>query len=263
MLLRHLNVKSRETAQHLTTKRSIMQFDPPLQSATLIRRYKRFLADIENQHGLQTTIHCPNTGAMTGCAEPGFKVWYSTSNNAKRKYPNTWELSQTSDKNWIVINTLRANEIAQEALANGHIAQLAGYADIRREVRYGAEKSRIDFLLSNHARQPDCYIEVKSVTLHEDSVGFFPDAVTARGQKHIRELIAMVAQGYRAVLLFVIGHSAINCVKPAMHIDPVYASLCAQALQAGVEMYAIKTLISTEKLAPGEEVPVLIDPVTP
>lgn len=229
-----------------------MQFHPGLQRATLVRRYKRFLADIETDDGEQLTIHCPNTGAMTGCAEPGFIVWYSTSTNAKRKYPNTWEISQTSEGHQIVVNTQRANQVAEEALMHNAIPALEGYQNIQREVRYGAEKSRIDLLLSQHPAQADCFIEVKSVTLNDAGQGYFPDAVTLRGQKHIRELMAMVAAGQRAALLFIVGHSAIQSVKPAAHIDPAYAQLCIEAKRVGVEFYALSVDITPQCLTPGK-----------
>lgn len=235
-----------------------MQFDPSLQQATLLRRYKRFLADIETDDGQQLTIHCPNTGAMTGCAEPGFKVWYSTSTNAKRKYPHTWELSQTLQGDFIVVNTLRANQVAEAALNADLIPALAGYNNLQREVRYGVEKSRIDFLLSEHVNKPACYVEVKSVTLSDTANGYFPDAVTLRGQKHIRELIAMVNAGYRAAVLFVVGHSGIQSVKPAAHIDPAYAQLCIEAKRFGVEFYALRVDISSTSLKPSALMDVII-----
>lgn len=228
-----------------------MQFEPALQQATLVRRYKRFLADVETPEGHLLTIHCPNTGAMTGCAEPGFRVWYSTSANPKRKYPHTWELSETPQGDLIVVNTLRANQVAEMALAHQQLDALQGYSKIQREVKYGSESSRIDFLLSAHSQRPDCYIEVKSVTLYAEGCGYFPDAVTKRGQKHIRELIAMAKAGHRAALLFVVGHSAINHVKPAAHIDPAYARLCIEARDSGVEIYALKVAASPAGLTPG------------
>ena len=229
-----------------------MQFHPGLQRATLVRRYKRFLADIETDDGEQLTIHCPNTGAMTGCAEPGFIVWYSTSANAKRKYPHTWEISETNEGHLIVVNTQRANQVAEEAITLDAIAALQDYQQVQREVRYGAEKSRIDLLLSKHPSQPDCYIEVKSVTLSDAEQGYFPDAITLRGQKHIRELMAMVAAGQRAALLFIVGHSAIQSVKPAAHIDPAYAQLCIEAKRVGVEFYALSVDITQHGLTPGK-----------
>lgn len=228
-----------------------MQFQPELKQATLLRRYKRFLADIETPSGEQLTIHCPNTGAMTGCAEPGFQVWYSTSNNPKRKYPHTWELSQNHAGDFIVVNTQRANQVADLAIRDGVIPSFTDYSECLREVRYGLENSRIDILLRGHSTAPDCYIEVKSVTLQDQQQGYFPDAVTLRGQKHIRELISMVEQGHRAALLFVIAHSGIDSVKPAQHIDPSYAKLCMIAKHAGVEFHALSVDITPSRLSPG------------
>ncbi len=178
-----------------------MQFSPPLQSATLVRRYKRFLTDVTLDNGEILTIHCANTGAMTGCATPGDTVWYSTSSNPKRKYPHSWEINHTQQGDWICVNTARANTLAVEAIQAGRISELAGYAQLQTEVGYGSENSRIDLLLRDDDRA-DCYIEVKSVTLlEEDGWGAFPDTVSTRGQKHLRELIAMVEQGHRCCFI--------------------------------------------------------------
>ena len=166
-----------------------MQFDPPLQPAILLKRYKRFLADVVTPDGRELTLHCPNTGAMTGCAAPGDTVWYSTSDNAKRKYAHTWELTETQQGAVICVNTLRANSLAKEAISAGIIPELSGYNQLKSEVKYGEENSRIDIMLQADDRQ-NCYIEVKSVTLAEKEYGYFPDAVTTRGQKHLRELMA-------------------------------------------------------------------------
>lgn len=218
-----------------------------LQSAKLLQRYKRFLADITLQNGTETTIHCANTGAMKGCATPGDTVWYSTSDNPKRKYPFSWEITQTQDQHFICVNTLRANQLVEEALTNGIISELSGFASLQREVKYGAENSRIDFLTTYHDK-PDTYIEVKSVTLLENGQGYFPDAVTLRGQKHLRELMDMVEQGYRAVLIFAVLHSGIDSVKAAEHVDPAYAKLLTQAIDLGVEVLTYKANISTDEI---------------
>ncbi len=221
-----------------------MHFSPPLQSARLIKRYKRFLADIELNDGSNTTIHCANTGAMTGCAEAGNQVWYSTSDNPKRKYPNSWELSVTQQGDWICINTARANQLAIEAIEQNSIAELTGYQILRTEVKYGDENSRIDILLEDKDKK-NCYIEVKSVTLlGESGQGYFPDAVTTRGQKHLRELRQMVEQGHRAVLLFAILHSGIEKVSAALHIDPKYSQLLTEAKAAGVEVLCYQANLS-------------------
>jgi len=210
-----------------------------LQSGKLIKRYKRFLADVKLTPDTSITMHCANTGAMTGCATPGDTIWYSTSTNGKRKYPNSWEITETQHKELICINTIRANQLVEEALLNGDIGEFSGFKEIKREVKYGNENSKIDFLLTASG-QKDTYIEVKSVTLLTDGQGFFPDAVTSRGQKHLRELTEMAAQGGNAVLLFAVLHTGIDSVKPAAHIDPEYARLLKQARNSGVTILAYK-----------------------
>lgn len=217
----------------------------PLKSATLIQRYKRFLADIKFLDGSQTTIHCANTGAMKGCAEPNDTVWYSTSTNPKRKYPFSWEITHTKAAHYICVNTQRANQLVVEALNNNVITELSGYSTVQSEVKYGSENSRIDFL-AKYENAADAYIEVKSVTLLTDGHGFFPDAVTTRGQKHLRELMEMKAQGHRAVLLFAVLHSGINEVSAADHIDAKYAQLLNEAITAGVEILVYKAEFSFE-----------------
>ena len=230
-----------------------MHFDPPLESATLIKRYKRFLTDIKLPDGSERTIHCANTGAMTGCAEPGNIVWYSTSDNPKRKYPNSWEISETAQGDRICVNTARANQLAVEAIENGAIVELSGYQTLRTEVKYGSENSRIDILLEDEAKA-DCYIEVKSVTLlaGDPSVGkgqgYFPDAVTTRGQKHLRELTEMAESGQRAVLLFTVLHSGIEKVSAAHHIDAKYSLLLKQAQDAGVEVLCYKAELNNTQM---------------
>ncbi|MCK8072921.1 DNA/RNA nuclease SfsA [Vibrio sp. 1CM23M] len=230
-----------------------MHFNPPLEPATLIKRYKRFLTDIQLPDGSERTIHCANTGAMTGCATPGNTVWYSTSENAKRKYPNSWEISETDKGHRICVNTARANQLAVEAIENGTIVELLGYNALRTEVKYGSENSRIDILLEDNEKPP-CYIEVKSVTLLDEletstkGQGFFPDAVTTRGQKHLRELTEMVESGNRAVLLFTVLHSGIEKVSAAHHIDAKYSLLLKQAQDAGVEVLCYKAELSSTQI---------------
>ena len=209
---------------------------PPLQSATLIRRYKRFMADVELPSRQVLTLHCANTGAMTGCGNPNDTVWYSDSKSTTRKYPHSWELTQLTNDQLVCINTQRANQLTFEALQQKKITELADYDEIQAEVKYGEENSRIDFLLKGEGL-PDCYVEVKSVTLVENHVGMFPDAATTRGQKHLRELIAMKKQGKRAVIFFAGLHNGFDCFQVAAHIDPEYAKLLHQAQQAGVEVY--------------------------
>lgn len=225
-----------------------MKFEPALESAVLIKRYKRFLADITLPDGSQRTIHCANTGAMTGCAESGNKVWYSTSDNPKRKYPNSWELSETEQGHQICINTARANQLAVEAIETGVIDELQGYQQLQTEVKYGNENSRIDILLKSQSK-PTCYIEVKSVTLlAANGQGYFPDSVTTRGQKHLRELTEMARSGSRAVLLFTVLHSGIEKVSSALHIDAEYSQLLKNAQEQGVEVLCYKAQLSSNEM---------------
>lgn len=232
-----------------------MQFSPPLQRATLVKRYKRFLADVITPDGTELTLHCPNTGAMTGCAEPGDTVWYSTSENTKRKYPYTWELTETQNGALICVNTLWANRLTKEALEQGRVSELSGYSTLKSEVKYGAERSRIDFMLQADFR-PDCYIEVKSVTLAEKDFGFFPDAITERGQKHLRELMSVAAEGKRAVIFFAVLHSAITRFSPARHIDAKYAQLLIEAQRKGVEILVYKAELSAGSMTLKEPLPI-------
>jgi len=230
-----------------------------LKKAILIKRYKRFLADITLKDGTETTLHVANTGAMTGCATPDDIVWYSTSDNKKRKYPFSWEITQTQKNALICVNTLRANQLVEEAIINDAILEFAGYKNLRREVKYGDEQSKIDFLLTDQENR-ETFIEVKSVTLlgspstidneenkENDKQGYFPDAITTRGQKHLRELMQMKQQGHRAVLFFAILHSGIESVMPAKHIDAKYTELLIQAAQQGVEVIAYKVKFEEEK----------------
>ncbi|RJG42077.1 DNA/RNA nuclease SfsA [Motilimonas pumila] len=222
-----------------------MNFTPPLQPATLIERYKRFLADVTLADGNTITVHVSNTGAMTGCGSPGDTVWLSHSDNPKRKHAYSWELTQTSTQHFICVNTIRANQLVEQALLADELAPLTGYRHLKREAKYGEEKSRIDFLLTDPERA-DCYVEVKSVTLLADNQGqgLFPDAVTVRGQKHLRELIKVKQSGKRAVLLFAVLHTGIDRVSPAKLVDSVYTDLINQALMAGVEIFAYKAQLT-------------------
>ena len=181
---------------------------------------------------------------MKNCIEEGADVWLSVSLSKTRKYPHTWEVTRTRRGDYIGINTGRANKIVAEGIRNGVVNELSGYAEVRPEVKYGRENSRIDFLLSGHASCADCFVEVKSVTLLEApagrGIGYFPDAVSERGAKHLRELMQVKADGYRAMLLFCVQHSGIREVRPADHIDTVYGELLRCADDAGVEIIAYK-----------------------
>lgn len=225
---------------------------PHLSHGILLRRYKRFLADIQLPDGKQITLHCPNTGAMTGCANTGDTVWFSTSSNPKRKYAHTWELTQTQAGHFICVNTLRANQLVQEALEHQWIKELSTYTEILPEQKYGTENSRVDFLLKSDRLQ-DCFVEVKSTTLlTENGVGMFPDAKTERGQKHLRELTLIAEQGSQAVIFFAILHTGIERFEVAKQIDPKYAQLFEIAKSQNVQALAYKMEILIEKNRPIE-----------
>ena len=225
-----------------------MKFVSPLIPATLVRRYKRFLADVILDSGEQVTVHTPNTGTMLGCAEPGSRVWLLDSGNPDRKYPLGWELSTAEAGTLVGVNTHLANSLVQEGIETGTLAELQGYQSLRREVRYGNEGSRIDLLLQHTAR-PACYVEVKNVTLlQKPGVAAFPDAVSQRGSKHLRELAGLVRQGYRAVLLFCVQRGDAEVVEPARDIDPVYADTLAHAVEEGVEVLAYRADVTPNEI---------------
>lgn len=225
-----------------------MRFFPELEQGRLLIRYKRFLADIETDAGERLTIHCPNTGSMLNCMMPGGRVWFSRSNDPKRKLPGTWEISETPQGRFACINTGRANALVEEALRAGAISELNGFTALKREVAYGQEKSRVDFRLE-YPEGP-LYLEVKSVTLgYDDSaVAAFPDAVTQRGARHLRELAALAREGVRAVLLYCVGLTGIDAVRPAREIDPAYAAALDDAIAAGVQILAYGVQLTPEEI---------------
>lgn len=236
-----------------------MRYLPPLESGRLVRRYKRFLADVRLPEGRVITVHCPNTGSMKNCADSGNEVWFSTSSNTSRKYAHTWELTRTQKGHYIGVNTGRANRLVKDAIEDSVISELAGYEAIKPEVRYGSENSRIDLLLTDHNELPDCYVEVKSVTLLEQAGrGYFPDAVSERGTRHLRELMEVIRHGARGVLCFCVQHSGIRSVTPAAHIDPEYAATMREAVNAGVEVIAYKARLSPSAAWIRNPVPVQI-----
>ena len=229
-------------------------FLPPLIAGILIRRYKRFLADVELENGDVVTVHCPNSGSMKGCATPGSRVMLSRSPNLKRKYPLGWELVE-ADGFWAGINTGLPNRLVHEAITDGTVSELQGYATIRPEVPYG-EHSRIDLLLEGtHGR---CFVEVKNVTLVEENRALFPDAVTTRGQKHLNELMRVVREGDRGVIFFTVQRGDGNSVSPADLIDPEYGRLLRLALANGVEALAYRALVTPEEISLTERLPVIV-----
>ncbi|ROO35251.1 MULTISPECIES: DNA/RNA nuclease SfsA [unclassified Pseudomonas] len=238
-----------------------MRFSPALEEGRLIRRYKRFLADIETADGEQLTIHCPNTGSMLNCMSPGARVWFSRSSDPKRKLPGTWEIGETPQGRLACINTARANALVEEALRAGVISELNGFVGLKREVAYGVENSRIDFRLDYELGS--AWVEVKSVTLGFDGtdVAAFPDAVTQRGARHLRELAGLARQGVRAVQLYCVNLSGIQAVRPAGEIDPLYAAALREAVAAGVEVLAYGVTLTPEQMWVDRPLPVLLEPL--
>ena len=217
-----------------------MNFQQALIPGVLQRRYKRFLADVVLHTGETVVAHCPNTGSMAGCDRPGSRVWLSPSDNPKRKLAYTWELVEVDYAGSLAcINTSHANALVGELLRCTPPETLSGYDQLRPEVRYGEEKSRIDWLLEDSGgERPPVWVEVKNVTLGDSGAGYFPDAVTVRGQKHLRELAARVKAGDRAVIFFCVSHTGVNTMQPADGIDPVYGQLLREVVAGGVECLA-------------------------
>ena len=235
-----------------------MRFKTPLIPATLVRRYKRFLADVVLADGTALTVHVANPGGMTGLAQPGAKIWLSKSDNAKRKLAYSWELVEVdfgAGSELVGVNTAHPNLLAQEALAAGAIAELAFYGSVRREVKYG-RNSRVDFLLESPGK-PACYLEIKNVHLmRQNGLAEFPDAVTARGAKHLDELADQVAAGQRAVMLFVIQIGSATQFRLARDIDPAYGAAFDRAKARGVEAYAYRCALTGEGIEVVDAVPI-------
>lgn len=234
-----------------------MNFEHELFHGILIKRYKRFLADVKLDSGEIVTAHCANSGSMLGLKEEGNEVWLSPATNPKAKLNYKWEIVKVGSA-LVGINTSLPNKLVEEAILDGTITELQGYENLRREMKYG-ENSRIDLFLSGSKDgRPDCYVEVKSVTLsRDDGIGEFPDAVTSRGTKHLRELGDMVDQGQRSVMLYLAQRSDIDNFKVASDIDPAYADALKVAKEKGVEAYCYKCDISPTSIKVDKKVPVL------
>ncbi len=226
-----------------------MEFSVPLVQGTLVKRYKRFLADVDLGGGKVVTAHCANSGSMLNVKTPGAEVWLSPARNPDRKLKWTWELIRIGGV-LVGINTQHPNRLVEEAVANGTIAELRGYQTVRREVKYG-RNSRIDLLLEGGGL-PACYVEVKNVTLRRDpgpdGLAEFPDAVTARGTKHLAELSEMVRQGHRGVMLYLVQRPDCTCFSIAADIDPTYGRAFGTARAAGVETLCYICRVSAQSI---------------
>jgi len=236
-----------------------MHYPTPLQKGVLVKRYKRFLADVELASGELVTAHCTQPGSMMGLIEPGNHVWLSQSDNPKRKLKYSWELVEVDLGGGPVIvgvNTGLPNRLVAEAVEAGEIDELTGYDGQKREVRYG-ENSRIDILLTRQDTPP-CYVEVKNVTLmRERGRAEFPDAVTTRGAKHFVELAGMVKQGHRAVTVFIVQRADAEGFAIARDIDPTYGETFDAAKAAGVEVVAYVCALSPEKIEIARQIPII------
>ena len=231
-----------------------MQFDPPLIRGTLLRRYKRFLADVRLEDGSEVVAHCPNPGSMKTCAEPGWEVWISPANNPSRKLKWTLEIVVAEGVK-ILVNTARPNHIVRAAITEGAVGELVGYGEIRAEVPYG-ERSRIDLLLSEPGRRL-CYVEVKNATMAAQAqMVAFPDSVSKRASKHMAELSKMVSEGHRAVVFFLVSRSDAVAMRPATEIDPAYTQALTEAVSVGVEVLAYKLDYLQDGLQVGHRIPV-------
>ena len=229
-----------------------MRFDQALRTGILIRRYKRFMADVRLDDGTEVVAHVANTGSMKGCAEPGSAVALSHHPDSGRKLVWSWQLVRVGES-WVCVNTALPNRIAEEAISGGRIGPLRGYPELTREVPYG-DRSRIDILLQGKDRP--CYVEVKNVTLRQARRALFPDSVSERGRKHLVELEKQVRAGSRAVMLFLVNRSDCGSFGPADEIDPGYGATLRQVANRGVELLAYRTRPSLSGIEIEKKLPV-------
>jgi len=231
-----------------------MQFKQKLQPGLLLRRYKRFLADVELPDKKIITVHCPNSGSMLGCSSPGSRVMISRSDNPARKYPHTLEMVQ-SDGVWIGINTSLTNKLVHEAIEQEVVREFSRPDAIIPEVKT-SPNTRLDFLLERKGTR--IYLEVKNCSLAENRVAMFPDAKTVRGTKHLHELVALKKQGHMAAVFFCVQRQDADCFRPALHIDPVYAETLAGAARAGVMVLAYRADVSPKEIIIARPLPVIL-----
>ena len=225
---------------------------PPLVAGTLIKRYRRFLADVALPDGTIVTAHCPNTGSMQDCCEPGRPVYLSVHDNPKRKLNYTWELIRMK-ASLVGVNTLVPNRLVRHAIANGQVPELTGYRDIQSEVRLG-KHSRVDLCLRDEVRG-DCFVEIKNCTLVREGIARFPDAVTARGLKHLKALAAQIAAGRRSVMFYFIQRMDAVAFQPADDIDPAYGETLRAVVEAGVEILAYDVHIDLQAIRLNRRLP--------
>nr|WP_319266601.1 DNA/RNA nuclease SfsA [uncultured Draconibacterium sp.] len=227
-----------------------MKFEKELIHGTLIKRYKRFLADIELDTGEVVVAHCTNSGSMKSCLENGAEVYLTPVDDPKRKTKFTWEMIKING-DWVGINTGNPNKLAFEAISAGHIPGLEEYTTVRREVKFG--DSRFDVFAEN--KQEKCFVEVKNVSMKQNDYALFPDAITTRGQKHLKTLIEVKKQGMRAVMLYIIQRSDVEIFAPAKEIDPEYAALLKEAFAAGVEIFPMQAKVTPHKITLVKKLP--------
>lgn len=229
-----------------------MFFSPPLVTATFVKRYKRFLVDVELTDGTILTIHCPNTGSMRSCSTPGSLAAFSESNNPKRKYPHTLEMIQ-DNSTWVGVNTSRTNSLVAEAITTGRIEEFKEVDSLRQEVKVSA-KSRLDLAL--YQGQKTTYIEIKNCSLVENECAMFPDAVTERGKKHLNELIVLASEGFGACIFFLVQRADATRFAPAREIDPQYATTLKEASRKGVLILAYRAEVSPEGIEVVQKLPI-------
>ncbi len=234
-----------------------MRYGQTLIKGRLLRRYKRFLADVELDTGGQITAHTANPGRMTGLTKPGSQVFLTYHDSPKRKLKYSWELVRVG-RSLVGINPHLANSLVAEGIERGVVVELDGYAELRREVAYGTRGSRADMRLDGHASRPPATVEVKNATLIEGELALFPDAPTERGRKHLRELMDVVRAGERAALVFVVQRRGCAAVAPADAIDPEYGELLREATRVGVEVLAYRAKVGTREVKLIERMPVRV-----
>ncbi len=228
-----------------------MIFSAPLQAGTLLKRYKRFLADVRLDDNTEITIYCPNTGSMRSCSTPGSKVYFSKSPNPNRKYPHTLEMVR-ENTTWVGVNTGLTNHLVVEAIRKGDIAEFKDIDSLQQEIKTSAG-TRLDILLTKNSR--NTYIEVKNCSLAEKGVAMFPDAVTSRGTKHLMELATLVKKGHRGVIFYLVQRMDAESFAPAAHIDPLYAKTLADVHNQGVEILVYQAEVKPEEIRVAHALP--------